>query len=73
MTLCLVLRARGRADFEVSEWDHWDTGKHRIWLLAEISDELVFSGVGWVPAPAGSGPLALPREGLQGGILSCVL
>lgn len=58
----LPSRTRGRTCFEISEWDHWDTGQHRIGLLAEIPDELVFSRVGWVPTPAGGGPPALPQR-----------
>lgn len=49
----------------MSGWDRWDRGQHRVGL-AEITDELVFSGVGWVPAPAGWWPLALPQRRAAG-------
>lgn len=62
--MCLVLRTR--KGFEISKWDHWNTGQHRIGLLAEITDELVSSSGGWVPTPADGGPLALPQRRVAG-------
>lgn len=56
MATCLVLRTR--KGFEIPEWDHWNTGQHRIGL--------VFSSVGWVPTPAGGGPPALPQRRVSG-------